>query len=253
MVRYFIQLAYNGANYHGWQVQPNALTIQEVLENAIATISRQKIDLVGAGRTDSGVHASFFVAHFELPEKLNDESKFVFKLNSFLPNDINIVKIFQVAPDLHARFSALSRTYHYYITTKKEPFRDGVSAFTPYCLDLDRMSDAAKCLLDYIDFTSFSKLHTDVKTNNCSIMEAVWFEKDGMLVFRIKADRFLRNMVRAIVGTLIEVGRGKISKEQFRKIIEDKQRGKAGASALAKGLFLSSIEYPEPYNSEFLR
>ncbi|MDA3930116.1 MAG: tRNA pseudouridine(38-40) synthase TruA [Prolixibacteraceae bacterium] len=253
MVRYFIQLAYNGANYHGWQVQPNALTVQEVLAKAIATITRENIDLVGAGRTDTGVHASFFVAHFELPEKLNDENRFVFKLNSFLPNDINIEKIFQVSSDLHARFSATARTYLYYITTKKEPFRDAVTAFTPYCLDMDRMNDAAKCLLDYIDFTSFSKLHTDVKTNNCIIMEAVWFEEDGMLVFRIKADRFLRNMVRAIVGTLIDVGRGKISNEQFRKIVEDKQRGKAGASALAKGLFLSGIEYPEPYNSEFLR
>lgn len=243
MQRYFIQLAYNGTNYHGWQIQPNAISVQEVLNKALSTILREDIEVVGAGRTDTGVHASFFIAHFEVENTITDGVKLCFKLNSFLPNDIRIDKIYVVADDMHARFSATARTYHYYLSNKKEPFNADTVAFVPYELDIQKMNEAAKYLFDYIDFTSFSRLHTDVKTNNCKIMEAVWFEENGKFVFKITADRFLRNMVRAIVGTLMEVGRGKLSVGGFCKIIEAQNRGAAGASAPAKGLFLSEIKY----------
>ena len=243
MFRYFIQMAYNGTNYHGWQIQPNAKTVQEELNKAIGVLSREEVNVVGAGRTDTGVHASFFIAHFELKTAINDAKKFCFKLNSFLPNDIRIDKVYLVANEMHARFSATSRTYHYYFSNKKEPFNDDFTAFIPYSLDLAKMNDAAKVLFDYTDFTSFSKLHTDVKTNNCKIMKAEWRMENGRIVFEIKADRFLRNMVRAIVGTLVKVGQGKLSIEEFRSVIEKKDRAEAGASVKAKGLFLTGIEY----------
>ena len=242
--RYFIQLAYNGKNYHGWQVQPNAITVQEKLENALMIILRQKIEVCGAGRTDTGVHASFFVAHFEVEKEILQSEKLAFKLNRFLPFDIRIDTIFEVKSDMHARFNALSRTYFYFLSYQKEPFKNDTIAFTSYKLDIDLMNEAALALFDYTDFTSFSKLHTDVKTNNCKIMKAGWEMTNEGLVFEIKADRFLRNMVRAIVGTLIEVGRKKMTIAEFRKVIEDKDRAVAGASALAHGLFLANIEYP---------
>lgn len=253
MQRYFIQLAYNGTNYHGWQVQPNALTIQEVMEKGVSVLTGQKVEITGAGRTDTGVHASFFVAHFDLPDTLADPNQLAFKLNSFLPNDISIIQIFPVEADLHARFSALSRTYHYYLSEHKEPFRKEFTARCNFLLDVNKMNEAAAFLLQFTDFTSFSKLHTDVKTNNCNVMKAEWKREKGLLVFEIKADRFLRNMVRAITGTLIDVGRGKISISDFISIIEAKDRGEAGASVDAKGLFLTNIEYPEPVNSTFVR
>lgn len=253
MYRYFIQLAYKGTNYHGWQIQPNAISVQEELTKAISMISREQVNVVGAGRTDTGVHASFFVAHFDLEKALNDTVDFAYKLNRFLPNDIRIDRVIAVDANMHARFDALSRTYRYYYTYRKQPFRDEFCALTPFRPNVELMNEAAKVLFDYTDFTSFSKLHTDVKTNDCKIMEAFWKQEDDLLVFEIKADRFLRNMVRAIVGTLIQVGQENISIDGLRKIIEQKDRGAAGTSVKAKGLFLTDIEYPETVNMQLVR
>lgn len=211
MQRYFVQLSYNGGVYHGWQIQPSGITVQEELNKAFATILRNPdISLTGAGRTDAGVHAKMMVAHFDLEAPLTtDLDKLVANLNSLLPFDIAIQKIWAVEPDMHARFSAKMRTYKYYLTLKKNPFTPALVTRIIGDLDFEEMNKAAKCLLNYSDFTSFSKLHTDTKTNNCFITEAYWQEEEDMWVFTISADRFLRNMVRAIVGTLLEVGRGK--------------------------------------------
>ncbi len=243
--RYFLQLSYKGTNYHGWQIQPNAISVQEVMENALTIILRQKIVVVGAGRTDTGVHASFFVLHFDSPDSEIETQKLVHKLNSFLPSDIAVQKIWKVDNELHARFSALYRTYKYFISTKKNPFKTEFAYKYLLPLDISKMNKAAKILFDNKNFTSFSRLHTDVKTNNCKIFIAEWEQENSQLIFTIKADRFLRNMVRAIVGTLLEVGQGKLSVDNFKKIIESKDRGAAGASAPAQGLFLVDIEYPE--------
>ncbi len=244
MHRYFLQLSYKGTNYHGWQIQPNAISVQEVMEDALSKILREKIAVVGAGRTDTGVHASFFILHFDVAKSIPENLDVVYKLNSFLPHDIAVQKIWKVSKELHARFSATSRTYHYCISRVKNPFETGISFKYLKPLNIEKMNEAAKILLKYEDFTSFSRLHTDVKTNNCKIMLAQWMEKEQQLVFVIKADRFLRNMVRAVVGTLLEVGKGKLSIGEFRDIIEKKDRGAAGASAPAEGLFLVGIEYP---------
>ncbi len=243
--RYFLQCSYKGTNYHGWQIQPNAISVQEVLEDALSKILREKIAVMGAGRTDTGVHASFFILHFDTSVAEIDSAKMVHKLNSFLPHDIAVQKIWKVDNDAHARFSALSRTYKYFISTEKNPFNSEISFRYLKPLDLGKMNEAAQTLFNYTDFTSFSRLHTDVKTNNCKIYEAEWTQEINQLVFTIKADRFLRNMVRAIVGTLLEVGRGKLSVDEFKNSIELKDRGAAGASAPAQGLFLVEIEYPE--------
>ncbi len=243
--RYFIELAYNGTRFHGWQVQPNAPSVQEHLEKALSIIGHEEISVTGAGRTDTGVHARFFVAHFDSENENLDDSDFAWKLNSFLGRDIAIFRIYKVKPDAHARFDALSRSYHYYITRKKDPFAQETAWYFKYPLDVEKMNEACKLLFEYNDFTSFSKLHTDVKTNNCKIYQAEWKEQGDQLVFIIKADRFLRNMVRAIVGTLIEVGQGKISTEGFREVIEKKNRCIAGVSVPAPGLFLVGIEYPK--------
>jgi tRNA pseudouridine38-40 synthase len=245
MQRYFAQISFKGTHYHGWQIQPNAVSVQEVVEKAFSVILREEISVVGAGRTDTGVHASFYVLHFDTSEEIRDCKKLVFRLNSFLPADIAVQKIWPVPKDAHARFSAISRTYHYYITTEKNPFQTE----TAFCYrgkpDVAKMNEAAEILFEYDDFTSFSRLHTDVKTNLCKIYQADWEMEGEILVFKIKADRFLRNMVRAIVGTLLEVGKGKLSLEGFRKIIEKKDRKAAGTSAPGQGLFLVDAEYPE--------
>ncbi len=243
--RYFVEFAYNGGKYHGWQVQPNAVTVQEVLTKAISTLLRQEVNLVGAGRTDAGVHASHFVAHFDIDEEIIDNNVLVDKLNRFLGSDIRIDRILKVPNDLHARFSALSRTYHYVISRKKSPFLNDFAWNIYQPLDYDKMQEATKHILEYRDFTSFARLHADTKTNDCEIMEAEWFEKGDYWVLRIQANRFLRNMVRAIVGTMVEVGRGKISLDDFRRIIELKNRSLAGQSAPPQGLFLTHIEYPD--------
>ncbi|RIH64799.1 tRNA pseudouridine(38-40) synthase TruA [Mariniphaga sediminis] len=247
MYRYFVQLSFKGTRYHGWQVQPNAISVQEVLEKAFSTILREEISVVGAGRTDTGVHASFFVLHFDTENEILDTTKLVFRLNSFLPFDIAIQKIWQVTTEAHARFGALSRTYHYYITTQKNPFQSETAFYYRGNLDVAKMNEAARILLEYDDFTSFSRLHTDVKTNLCKIYRAEWQQEKNRLVFTIRANRFLRNMVRAVVGTLLEVGKGKLSLENFREIIEVKDRGAAGASAPAHGLFLAEVEYPDEF------
>jgi len=244
-MRYFVYLSYNGTNYHGWQIQPNGISVQEVLEKRFSVLLSENIAITGAGRTDTGVHAVQMVAHFDIEKAIETPILLVGKLNNFLPKDIAIQKIVPVHADVHARFDALSRTYEYRITQQKNPFLTQLAYQYTHNLDILLMNEAANALFDYIDFTSFSKLHTDVKTNNCKIMRAEWTKNGDMLVFTIQADRFLRNMVRAIVGTLLEVGKGNISVEQFRDIIEQKNRCSAGTSAPAHGLYLVGIEYPD--------
>lgn len=240
--RYFIKLSYNGKNYNGWQVQPNGITIQGVLNEKLGLLLNEEVNLVGCGRTDTGVHARDFYAHLDIDNEIKDIEKLTKKLNSFLPSDIVIYDIF-LNNDKHARFDAISRTYKYYISLGKDPFNEDLSWHCRNDLDIDLMNSAAKILKEYKDFTSFSKLHTDVKTNDCKIEHAFWLKEKNQLIFDIKADRFLRNMVRAIVGTLIEVGRKKMDLDGFRMVIEAKDRGKAGVSVPAHGLFLESVEY----------
>lgn len=244
MHRYFIELAYNGSGYNGWQIQPNAPSVQEEINKALSLLLKQDINVTGAGRTDTGVHASFFVAHFDSVTPVADTKALTDKLNRFLGRHISIKEIYPVLPDAHARFSALSRTYKYYINKTKNPFTYPF-AYTPHPLpDIRLMNQACELLTRYEDFTSFSKLHTDVKTNICRIMQAGWEETDEQLVFTIKADRFLRNMVRAIVGTLLDIGQKRIDLKQFQQIIESKNRCNAGTSVPGNALFLCDIEYP---------
>ena len=243
-MRYFIELSYNGKAYHGWQNQPNAITVQQVLEQAFSVLLNTKIDVVGAGRTDSGVHASQMFAHFDVGIEL-DISTLTYKLNSFLPNDIAIHDIFKVKEDAHARFDATSRTYHYKISTKKNVFNFDYAYQLKLPLDVEKMNEACKILFQHKDFQCFSKSNTDVKTYNCNIMEAKWIKDHNELIFIITADRFLRNMVRAIVGTMISIGLGKIEVEDLISIIESKDRSEAGYSVPAHGLYLMQIVYPE--------
>jgi tRNA pseudouridine38-40 synthase len=243
--RYFIELAYKGTHFHGWQVQPNAVSVQECLEKALSTITRETIAVTGAGRTDTGVHASYFVAHFNSLKLNLDHPDFTHKLNSFLNEDVSVFSISKVGAEAHARFDAVSRTYQYHLNLQKDPFSVDTSWYFFRRPDVAKMNEACEILFDYIDFTSFSKLHTDVKTNNCKIMLAEWTLLGSSLVFTVKADRFLRNMVRAMVGTLLEVGIGKMNLDAFRSVIEQKNRGAAGLSVPAHGLFLTDIEYPE--------
>ena len=244
MQRYFIYFSYDGAGYHGWQVQPNGVSVQGCLERALSPVLRRETGVTGAGRTDAGVHAARMVAHFDAEQPL-DVPLLADKLNRLLPPDIAIQTLRPVKPDAHARFDATSRTYRYYVTTVKEPFRRQHRLRLFHKPDFREMNRAAATLAEYIDFTSFSKLHTDVKTNNCRVAEACWTQMDDATwVFTIRADRFLRNMVRAIVGTLLDVGRGKLTVDGFRRIIEAKDRCRAGTSAPAHALFLSDITYP---------
>ncbi len=245
MNRYFAQLSFKGTQYHGWQVQSNALSVQEVLESAFSTILNEKIGVTGAGRTDTGVHAAFFVLHFDAAGELGNLPKLVYRLNSFLPPDIAIQKIWKVPAGAHSRFSAMSRTYKYFITQEKNPFTTDTEYYIRLRPNVSKMNEAATILMTYNDFTSFSRLHTDVNTNLCKIFTAEWKIENNRLVFTIKADRFLRNMVRAIVGTLLDVGKGKVTLEDFRRIIEIQNRGAAGASVPAHGLCLTHVEYPE--------
>jgi tRNA pseudouridine38-40 synthase len=245
-MRYFIYLSYKGTNYHGWQVQPNGISVQEKLQDALSTILQSKTEVVGAGRTDAGVHARQMVAHTDIEKSITNTSDLVYKLNSFLPTDIAIQKIVPVKDDAHARFDAISRTYEYWLTTAKDPFLTDAAMRAYGNIDFEAMNKAAQKLFDYTDFTSFSKLHTDAKTNNCRILKAIWEKRDENLwVFTIQADRFLRNMVRAIVGTLLEVGRGQLTVEDFCCIIEAKDRCKAGVSVPAQGLYLIEVTYSE--------
>lgn len=245
MCRYFIYISYDGTNYHGWQIQPNGISVQEVLMKALSTFLRKPVEVVGAGRTDAGVHARLMVAHFDFDTEL-DCATVVDKLNRLLPPDVAVHRVRRVKSDAHARFDATYRTYKYYITTCKDPFSRAFSWRIFQTLDFEKMNEAAQTLFDYIDFTSFSKLHTDVKTNNCKMMYARWEQiGEHNWVFTIQADRFLRNMVRAVVGTLVEVGKGKLTVEGFRKVIEEKNRCSAGTSVPGNALFLVDVGYPE--------
>lgn len=244
-MRYFIYLSYDGTNYHGWQIQPNGDSVQETLMKALATFLRQEVEVIGAGRTDAGVHARLMVAHFDFEREL-DGAQVTDKLNRLLPPDIAVYKVCRVKQDAHARFDATYRTYKYYVTTRKDPFSRNYAWRLFNSLDFEKMNEAAQTLFDYTDFTSFSKLHTDVKTNNCKIMHAEWTQVgETEWVFTIQADRFLRNMVRAVVGTLVEVGRGKMTIGDFKKVIENKDRCKAGSSVPGHALFLVDVGYPE--------
>ena len=241
-MRYFIRFAYFGKAYHGWQNQPNAITVQEVLEKALTTLLRQEIKVVGAGRTDAGVHAREMYAHFDtaLPINRNDLPH---RLNTFLPDAISVQEIVPVKADAHARFDATERVYEYWLVQHKNPFYTDFAHCVHYPLDVDAMNQAAQYLLSHTHFECFSKSNSDVKTFNCDVTEAKWILEGNTLTFYITANRFLRNMVRAIVGTLVDVGKHKITKEDFRKIILSKDRSNAGLSVPAKGLFLTSITY----------
>jgi len=250
MNRYFIELSYNGSVFNGWQIQPNAPSVQENIAKNLSTLLKQKIKIFGAGRTDTGVHAKHFYAHFEI-DILIDTNQITYKLNKMLPRQIAIQNIFEVAPNMHARFSALSRTYKYYITKYKDPFNYMYLCQILPFPDIERMNKACKYLSEYTDFTSFSKSRTGARTNNCNILFAEWKKEDSQLVFTIKANRFLRNMVRAIVGTLISIGQGKIEPEDIKKIIEKRDRGSAGVSVAGYALFLTNIEYPEGFDQYY--
>lgn len=242
-MRYFVEFSYNGSKYHGWQKQPNANSVQQELIKCLSILLQTEIDLIGAGRTDAGVHAVQMFAHFDY-ELFFDTQRIVHKMNSFLPNDISVSKIFEVKKDTHARFSAISRTYKYYVSEKKNIFNPNLHLVYKN-LDIDKMNDSCVYLIGEQDFTSFSKVNTDTFTNNCNITKAVWKKESDIHVFTITANRFLRNMVRSIVGTLIDVGCGKINASDVKNILEKKNRCEAGVSVPAKALFLTQINYPE--------
>ena len=242
-MRYFIELAYNGTNYHGWQSQPNAASVQETLEKALTLLLKTPIEIVGAGRTDAGVHAKQMFAHFDYPDVL-DASFWVTKLNSYLPKSIVIYNIIPVSDDAHARFDATSRTYEYQIHTFKDAFISEGSWLYAQPLNLQLMNEATALLLHHTDFECFSKAHTDVFTFNCKITQAHWQKKGNQVIFTITADRFLRNMVRAIVGTFINIGLEKITMPDLQKILDSKDRSQAGFSVPAHGLYLTQITYP---------
>ena len=243
-MRYFIELSYNGAAYHGWQIQPDAISVQEVLEKALSVLLKSTIAIMGAGRTDRGVHAKQMYAHFDFDGVL-DNVDLVFKLNSFLPKDVAIHTIFKVKDDAHTRFHAISRTYLYRVSIQKDVFNLNDAYYVKQKLDVKKMQEAAKILLEYKDFQCFSKSKTNVKTYLCDIMKADWTLVNGELHFTIKADRFLRNMVRAIVGTMINIGLGKLQVQDLHHIIKSKNRSEAGFSVAAHGLYLIEVEYPE--------
>ena len=238
-----MKLSYNGAPFHGWQVQPNAVSVQSTIEEALSTVLRENISIVGAGRTDTGVNAHQMYAHFDYDKEIPDFGKLINSLNRLVGKDIAIYDIIKVADDAHARFDATARTYKYFVTHQKSPFLYPLSWHCPQSLDYEKMNEACEVLKRHIDFTSFSKLHTDVKTNNCRIDYAHWQKEGEMMVFTITADRFLRNMVRAVVGTLVEVGRGKISVDEFEQIILKKDRCSAGTSMPPQALFLWKVNY----------
>lgn len=240
--RYFIHLAYNGANYCGWQTQPQLATVQETLEKALSTLLRQPIAIVGCGRTDTGVHASDYYAHFDAEGDI-DCDQLCFKLNSFLPADIAVFRIFSVAANAHARFDAIARTYQYHVSDRRLPFRQGLYSRIYFAPDIERMNEAARVLMEYEDFTSFAKLHTQVKTNICHLSHAEWTQEGDEWVFTIRSNRFLRNMVRSVTGTLLDVGRGKLTIDGLRRIVEQKDRCAAGVSMPPQGLFLCKVEY----------
>ena len=244
MSRYFVTLSYDGTRYHGWQIQPNGVSVQERLQEALSTLLREPIAVTGAGRTDAGVHARKMVAHFDWKGDAIDGQQLAYKLNRLLPYDIAVSKVEMVSEDMHARFSATSRMYRYYIHTTKDPFQRAYSCEIHYPLDYTKMNDAARILMTYEDFGAFCKSGADVKTTLCQVTKAEWVQTSPTTwYFEIRANRFLRNMVRAVVGTLIEVGRGRLSLDDFKKVIEGKQRSDAGESMPGNALFLEDIVY----------
>ena len=244
-LRYFIELAYKGTKYHGWQLQPNAITVQELLNKALSVIFRKSINVVGAGRTDAGVHAKQIYAHFDFNDEFNFD-EVTYKLNALLPNDIVVYNIRLTSNEAHARFDAQSRSYEYRICLGRNPFLTETTwQLINKKLNVVKMNEAADILVTYTNFKCFSRSNTDVKTYNCDVTKAAWVLTNKSLVFHITADRFLRNMVRAIVGTLLEIGEGKTSIEEFKQIIESKKRSNAGPSAPPQGLFLTQVTYPK--------
>lgn len=250
-MRYFIEFSYNGSQYHGYQIQPNCITVQEVLEERLSKLLSQEIKTIGAGRTDAGVHAKQMFAHFDYERNLN-RIELIKRLNGFLPQDIAVHQIHVMKEGAHARFDAVKRVYEYQINLAKNPFEYNAGwniFFKP--LEINKMNEAAQSLYGKKDFSSFAKLHTDVKTHICTVERAEWESRGDHLYFTIAADRFLRNMVRAVVGTLVAVGAGEISVEEFKEIINKKDRNEAGASAPAQGLYLAKVEYPKAiYNGK---
>lgn len=249
-MKYFLEFEYKGTNYHGWQYQPNAISVQETLTRAISTVLKTNIELVGAGRTDAGVHAKQMFAHFNYDLEINIPH-LINKLNSFLPKDIAIINFHKVFNEAHARFDATKRTYEYHINTRKNVFESENSLYYKNHINIDLMNEACKILFQHTNFECFSKVNTDVKTFNCTIYNAHWKQTDTKIVFTIAADRFLRNMVRAIVGTMIYIGLEKVSLQHFKEIIESKDRNKAGFSVPAHGLYLTKVEYPYIIDSSF--
>ncbi len=243
-MRYFIEIAYNGKNYFGWQRQPKQISVQQVLEEILSTMLRQEIKITGAGRTDAGVHAKQLYAHFDF-DNIKQQEKFIYRVNSFLPKDIAVKNIFEVNKEAHARFDAVEREYEYIISLAKDPFSQDFAYQINNKPDLNLMNQAAELLFMHRDFQCFSRSNTDVKTYNCTIVKAQWEARNNKLIFTIAADRFLRNMVRAIVGTLLDVGYKKTSLEDFKAILKSKSREEAGASAPAHGLYLTKVVYPE--------
>src|SRR5688572_21422077 len=248
-MRYFLHISYDGTRYNGWQLQPNARGVQQVLNESLQKIFQTEINTVGSGRTDTGVHASEQFVHFDLPFHIKPEET-VFRLNKILPKDISLNNIYEVGPEAHARFDAIARTYEYRISTTKNPFLADFAYYLSRKPDVAKMNEAAELLLGYEDFTAFSKVKGDTKHYFCHIYEAYWKEENGLLIFTIKANRFLRGMVRLVVGTLLSVGKGKISPSLFGQIIKSIDRSKASGAAPAEGLFLTKVEYPERYFEE---
>ncbi len=243
-MRYFLELSYSGKAYNGWQIQTNAPSVQQALQEGLSLILRTPTEVVGAGRTDTGVHAAFYVAHFDCEQPIVDREDFCYHLNAVLPPDIAVSALRPVREEAHARFDAREREYKYRVSPHKNPFTRDTAHTLTFPLDMESMNRAAALLLEYEDFTSFAKLHSDNKTNRCRVTRACWVREEGLLVFTIAADRFLRNMVRAVVGTLLEVGRGKMDTEGFRRVIEGADRALAGTSAPPQGLFLTRVDYP---------
>ncbi|HLN53886.1 MAG TPA: tRNA pseudouridine(38-40) synthase TruA [Lentimicrobium sp.] len=246
--RYFLNLAYNGASFHGWQLQKNAHSVQSELEEALFyCLNKKAIKLTGAGRTDAGVHARNYYAHFDHDEKLSNEdlNQLVYHLNQILPESIGVYGAFNVRADAHARFSALSRTYKYYICRDHDPFKAGISYRLTIPLDIGKLQEASQMILSYMDFTCFTKSGANTTSNICTVYQSFWEQHGNMLVYQTRANRFLRNMVRAMVGTLIDIGKGRTSLEEFANILEKGTRSDAGQSVPACGLFLENIDYPD--------
>ncbi|WP_242926350.1 tRNA pseudouridine(38-40) synthase TruA [Pontibacter vulgaris] len=243
-MRYFLEIAYDGTRFHGWQVQPNALSVQEVLDDCLSKVLRQPISSTGSGRTDTGVHASQQFVHFDVAQQLDTE-QMVYRFNRLLPDDVVARNLYLVPDEAHARFDAFARTYHYHIMLAKNPFKRYYATYLNRLPDVEKMNQAAAILLKYEDFTTFSKVKGDTKHYNCNIYEAAWSQEGEELRFTIRANRFLRGMVRLVVGTLLDVGRGKLTVEGFEEVIASQDRSKASGAAPAEGLYLAKVEYPE--------